>query len=125
VRAFTGQLLSVPDNSTVLLKMSATTREGPTTADVDAEDGAIRAGKPLEGSTSHSTSANGRAQGIAMAFGKGRVVVLGEAGMFSAQIATLTDGGQQRELKFRMNVAGNDDRQFALNVIHWLSRLLN
>jgi len=24
-----------------------------------------------------------------------------------------------------MNTAGNDDRQFALNVFHWLSGLLN
>ena len=60
----------------------------------------------------------------AMTFGKGRVVVLGEAALFSAQIIRFADGNQQRETKFGMNVPGNDDRQFALNVLHWLSGLL-
>ncbi len=31
---------------------------------------------------------------------------------------------QQRETRFGMNVPGNDDRQFALNALHWLSGLL-
>jgi hypothetical protein len=44
--------------------------------------------------------------------------------MFSAQIARIGEGNQQRELKFGMNVPGNDDRQFALNVVHWLSGVL-
>jgi hypothetical protein len=59
-----------------------------------------------------------------MTFGKGRLVVLGEAGMFSAQIATLVDGDRKFDMKFGMNVEGTDDRQFALNVVHWLSGLL-
>jgi hypothetical protein len=52
------------------------------------------------------------------------VVVLGEAALFSAQIVRFGDGEQQREVRFGMNVAGNDNRQFALNVLHWLSGLL-
>ena len=44
-------------------------------------------------------------------------VVTGEAAMFSAQVDPLG-------FKFGMNRTGNDDRQFALNVAHWLSRLL-
>jgi hypothetical protein len=121
VRSFTGQSLTIPQGATTLLKLSATTREAPTTAQVDEEDAALRSGGTVG---AHSTSVANLAQGIVMTFGKGRLVVLGEAGMFSAQIATLTDGGRQRELKFGMNVPGNDDRQFALNVIHWLSGLL-
>ncbi|MGP0065576.1 MAG: twin-arginine translocation signal domain-containing protein [Isosphaeraceae bacterium] len=58
-------------------------------------------------------SAAGRAQGLAFAFGKGRVVVLGEA----AQIA-----GAGRQMG--MNVPGIDNRQMALNILHWLSGLL-
>ena len=58
--------------------------------------------------------AGGRAQGLALEFGTGRVVVLGEAGMLTAQ----RDGDE----RFGMNVSGNDDRQLALNVMHWLSR---
>lgn len=53
--------------------------------------------------------------GLAAAFGKGRVVVFGEAAMLTAQF----DGTG----KFGMNVPGNDNRQFALNIMHWLSGL--
>jgi hypothetical protein len=55
-----------------------------------------------------------------MPFGEGRVAVFGEAAMFSAQVATI-DG---HSFKVGMNVPGNDDRQFALNVMHWLARLI-
>ena len=65
-----------------------------------------------------SVSAAGRTQGLTMKFGKGRVVVLGEAGMLTAQI---DDKGRV----FGMNYPNNDNKQFALNIMHWLSRLLN
>ncbi len=57
----------------------------------------------------------GTAQGVALDWGKGRVVVLGEAGMLTAQV-------DENEHRFGMNVKGFDNRQFALNVLHWLSR---
>jgi hypothetical protein len=125
VRTFTGQSLSAPDGATSLLKLSSTAREAATPNDLNAEDAAIRGtGASGDAAGSKSSPVAGRAQGIAMRFGKGRVVVLGEAGMFTAQIVRLTGGNQQREMKFGMNVSGNDDRQFALNVVHWLSGLL-
>jgi hypothetical protein len=71
-----------------------------------------------QGSEGKTKSAAGRAQGIALRFGKGRVVVLGEAGMMSAQLA----GPDKR--KFGMNRPGIDNRQLALNIMHWLSGLL-
>ena len=125
IRSFTGQSLGVPVGATTLLKLSATAREAPTPDDLDAEDAAARSTDASTGTFgSHSSPVVGRAQGIAMTFGKGRVVVLGEAGLFSAQVVRFTDRNQQREMKFGMNVPGNDDRQFALNVLHWLSKLL-
>jgi hypothetical protein len=60
-----------------------------------------------------------------MKFGRGRVVILGEAAMFSAQVIRSTQAGQTRESRMGMNVPGNDDKQFALNVLRWLSGLLN
>ena len=63
----------------------------------------------------------GHAQGLAMPFGKGRVAIFGEAAMFSAQIFTV----RGHSSKMGMNVPGNDDRQFALNVMHWLGHLMN
>jgi hypothetical protein len=65
-------------------------------------------------------SAKGRSQGVAFALGKGRVVVLGEAALLSARV-TLLDG--QEYGKVGMNRPGTDNRQFALNLMHWLSRL--
>jgi hypothetical protein len=62
-------------------------------------------------------SAAGRAQGAALSFGKGRVVVLGEAAMLTAQVAP-------RVFRFGMNLPGIDNRQLALNIMHWLSGLL-
>jgi hypothetical protein len=59
-----------------------------------------------------------------MRIGKGRIVVLGEAALLSAQIIRYTDR-EPRDMPIGMNTAGNDDRQFALNVFDWLSGLLN
>jgi hypothetical protein len=121
IRSFTGQSLGVPAGATILMKLSATARDAATPADLDAEDAAARS---ADASTVglHSSPVAGRAQGLAMTFGKGKVVMLGEAALFSAQVVRYADG---REMKFGMNVPGNDDRQFALNALHWLSGLLN
>ncbi len=122
VKAFTGQSLGVPDGATILLRLGPDAREAADTDDLNAEAAARKANTPLG---ARSAPGGGRAQGLALPFGSGRVVVLGEAAMFSAQVATLRDGDRQVVMKFGMNTPGNDDRQFALNVLHWLSRLLD
>jgi hypothetical protein len=110
VIAFTGQSLSVPASATVLLRIS-----NDATESFDPEDQRkIEAGLPA------GTKLEGRAQGLAMGFGRGRVAVFGEGAMFSAQVATMN--GQS--FKIGMNVPGTDDRQFALNVARWLAGLL-
>ena len=58
--------------------------------------------------------AAGAFQGAALTYGRGRVVVLGEAAMLTAQV--------DRGHKFGMNVAPGN-RQFVLNVMHWLAGL--
>jgi hypothetical protein len=65
-------------------------------------------------------SAVGECQGLALKFGKGRVVVMGEAAELSAQII----GGNPPD-RFGMNVPGCDNRKMAINIIHWLSRLID
>lgn len=126
LRSFTGQSLGVPEGATVLMRLSATARETPTVSDLDAIEEAMAANTAAARRTvdALSTPVTGRAQGIAMAFGEGKVVVLGEAAMLSAQIARFEQDGQQREIRAGMNVPGTDDRQFALNVLHWLSGAL-
>ncbi len=104
VIAFTGQSLKGPPGSIAFMKLA---------------DTAFDVMPTQRGGDGKETSAAGRAQGIAFKFGKGRVVVMGEAGMLSAQLA-----GPQKN-KFGMNRAGIDNRQLALNIMHWLSRLLN
>jgi hypothetical protein len=60
--------------------------------------------------------AAGRCQGLAFVHGAGRVVVLGEAGVLSAQFTAGRPMG--------MNDPGTDNRQLALNIMHWLSGLI-
>jgi hypothetical protein len=49
------------------------------------------------------------------------VVVLGEAAVLSAQVVKQPGKEPQR---VGMTFPGSDNRQFALNIMHWLSRLL-
>ena len=120
IRSFSGQSLSVPPNAIVLMKLSNTAREAPTPDDLEAEEVASRQEAGIAGS--YSLTVARRAQALALSFGRGRVVVLGEADLLSAQVARGLDG---RETKMGLNVPGSDDQQFALNIMHWLSRLLN
>jgi hypothetical protein len=62
-------------------------------------------------------NAAGRAQGVAIDVGRGRVVVLGEAAVITAQI---DDKGR----RFGMQLPDNDNAQLALNIMHWLTRVL-
>jgi hypothetical protein len=118
VVAFTGQSLSVPPGAAVLMKLSDTAWES-SGQNAQADLAAFQAGKPTQAS-----NVGGRAQGLAFAYGRGRVVITGEAGMFSAQLARFKDEqGRDVEVKMGMNVEGNDNRQFLLNIVHWLSRL--
>jgi hypothetical protein len=118
VVAFTGQSLSVPSGAVVLLRFGSPAYESPG-ADSQADIAAFRDGKPTT-----ARNITGRAQGLAFDYGKGRVVMVGEAAMFSAQVARFTDpSGRRNEIKMGMNVPGNDNRQFLLNIMHWLTRL--
>jgi hypothetical protein len=63
--------------------------------------------------------AAGRSLGVALRFGLGRVVAVGNGAMLTAMLY-----GLQREPK-GMNVPGNDGRQLTLNIVHWLSGLLD
>jgi hypothetical protein len=97
VIVFGGQSLKGPQGSDVLLKL----------ADSATDE---NAGKPA--------ATAGRTQGIAFRLGKGRVVVLADAAMLSAQVT----GSDNQPVG--MNVANIDNRQLALNIMHWLSGIL-
>ena len=97
VIVFTGQSLKGPQGSEAFLKLAA------------------GAAKEIDGK---NASAASRAQGIAFRLGKGRVVVLGDAAMLSAQVT----GSDNQPVG--MNVPNIDNRQLALNIMHWLSGIL-
>ncbi|MFV1885281.1 MAG: DUF4350 domain-containing protein [Balneola sp.] len=62
---------------------------------------------------------DGMFQGAYKTHGKGRVVVFGEAAMFSAQLA----GAQQRKMGMNNEVAPQN-YQLLLNIIHWLDGII-
>jgi hypothetical protein len=100
VITFTGQALKGPEGSVDFLKL------GSAAVDIPSRTATER------------ISVAGQSQGLAFKFGKGRVVVMGEAAMLSAQLAG------PRRAPMGMNVPGSDNRQLALNIMHWLSGLL-
>jgi hypothetical protein len=112
VFTFTGTSLKGPASSVPFLKLS------DSALDVmpPPED------KPLSSEAApvdhKPVSATGRAQGLALISGKGRVVAMGEAAMLTAQVTP-------RGYRYGMNVDGIDNRQLVLNIVHWLSGLLN
>jgi len=99
---FTGQSLKGPEGSVAFLKLS------DKAYDIVPPD-------------NRRIPAAGRAQGLALKYGKGRVVVMGEAGCLTAQ----KTGGRRRSLPMGMNAPGLDNRQMALNIVHWLAGLLD
>jgi hypothetical protein len=114
VLTFTGQSLLGPPSAIPFLALSdAAIEHMPTVPKVEKSGGDVRVtmeyGAPV--------SAKGRAQGIALQVEKGRLVVLGDAGMLRAQ---KEKGGG----RVGMNMPGYDDRQLAINIMHWLSRNL-
>jgi hypothetical protein len=98
VMTFTGQSLDGPSNAINILILPDSAVEYVPVGDSLAPQ---RAGK---------------SQGLAFEYGRGRVVVLGEAAMLTAQVSE----GEP----FGMNLPGNDNRRLALNILHWLSHRL-
>jgi len=106
VVSFAGQSLKGPEGSVALLRLSGSAM------DLSFPDRKSR------------VSAAGRSQAVALRFGKGRVVVAGEAGMLTAQVIKDQTAGAPRERRLGMNTQGTDNRQLALNIMRWLSGLL-
>jgi hypothetical protein len=119
--AFTGQSVSIPSGATALMRLAPSAFEVDSFADGTAILSSASPGlDPNTAGDLHFRSDTGRAQGVALTFGRGRLVVVGEAALFSAQVLRAQPGGQP-DLRFGMNAPGNDDKQFVLNTLHWLS----
>lgn len=123
VQTFTGQSLQGPPGSTSLLAMSADAWEAPDLAALQAIRAALGQGEPAD-SVLHRLARRALPdQAVAVSFGRGRVVVLGETAMVTAQRVESTDGAPP--LRFGMNENENDNARFVLNTLHWLCGLLD
>lgn len=98
VMTYTGQSLTPPAGATILLRLP------------DGATESVPAGESLRDERA------GPAQGLAMEVGRGRVVMLGEAAMLTAQV--------NERVPFGMNTNDNDNETFALNMMEWLLRRL-
>ena len=104
VIVFEGQSLKAGEDAVAFLKLADSARDVK---------------RDTQGQATSSTSVPGRAQGVALKFGVGRVVVLAEADMLSALLGTPPENEP-----IGMNYPGIDNRQLALNIMHWMSGLL-
>jgi len=131
VVTFTGQSLAGPRGSVGLLVLSPSALDLPFSPDARREatpkarrmaDTAAAVNAP------GAVTAVGRFQGLAFGFGRGRVVVLGEASMFGSQFVLGTDARHRGKARLRIGLNRpdlDDNQQFALNVLRWLARELN
>ncbi|HYI76563.1 MAG TPA: DUF4350 domain-containing protein [Chryseolinea sp.] len=105
LQTFTGQAFEIPKSAQpVVVLNSKYTVKLPQTAWEFKKD-------------TPSISGEGLAQGAYMNYGKGRIVVFGEAAMFTAQL--------QGKNKIGMNEkSASQNAQFLLNTIHWLDGIL-
>jgi hypothetical protein len=102
VVTFTGSAFRLPKGAKPLLALKNYTISSPQVAWQFEEN------TPTVGS-------DGFYQGACMAYGKGKIVVMGEAAMFTAQLA----GPQQNPVGLNAPEA-RQNNQFLLNVLHWL-----
>jgi hypothetical protein len=125
--AFTGESVTIPRGVTAILSLSPKTGEVPTrsASQLLYVDDAAKAQANRESAAS-KWPVGDRAMAIAFPLGRGRVVISGEAGMFTAQVFQKHNKNGTIEFvgKMGMDVPGNDDRQYVLNVLHWLSGTL-
>jgi hypothetical protein len=108
VVTFTGQAFKIPETATPILVFgNRYINFLPDTAWVFTEH-------------TQKLSAGGWSQGACMPYGKGRIVVFGEAAMFSAQLA----GPQQVKIGMSYELA-EENYQLLLNIIHWLDGIID
>lgn len=110
VITFTGQSLSIPEGADVLLKLGEQSVEARPDSIWDTGFWIF---KSTNARFQDPVPTKGFCQGVAFKHGSGKVVVLGEAAMLTAQL-------HQGE-RFGMNYGTNDNKQFLLNIFHWLT----
>ena len=114
VLTFTGQSILGPPGAVPFLALADSALERPPTPPIVHKN---RGNTQIEMQYGDPRPVNGRAQGIAFEVEKGRIVILGEAGMLRAN-------RERGGARVGMNMPDYDNRQLAINIMHWLSRIL-
>src|SRR5260221_8198922 len=105
IELFTGSAFLAPAKATIITSLdSAYVIEMPSVAGEFSETSAKMSGMHF-------------ANGAMLQYGKGRVVIFGEAAMFTAQL----QGPDRRPMGMNQPTA-KQNPQFLLNIIHWLDR---
>lgn len=110
INTFTGSSVTGDSTWTPLLQLSTSAQNYNVKVNVE------RSGGDTKVSVSYADfySAAGYTQGMCKVYGKGRIVVLAESALLTAQI-------DRNGHSFGMNVPNTDNKQFALNIIRWLA----
>ncbi|HZM20091.1 MAG TPA: DUF4350 domain-containing protein [Anaerolineales bacterium] len=106
IRSFTGQAFQAPDSAQPLMVLPD-------------DFVSLMPRKAWEfGPDTKTIPVGGWLQGAVMPFGSGRAAFFGEAAMFTAQLTDNQPSGMNAPM-------AEQNFQFVLNVVHWLSRILN
>ncbi len=125
--AFTGESVTIPKGATALLILSPTAGEVSIGKELEPMfDKDTAKAKASREAALKRAPAGAKAMAIAFPAGRGRVVISGEAGMMTAQVFQdkQKDGSEKIVGAMGWQVPGNDDRQYVLNILHWLSGAL-
>jgi hypothetical protein len=104
IQVFTGQAFIAPEGAQIISKLTD-----------DYEILLPAAAWDFSENTPRLSSGIGLVNGAFMPYGKGRLVIMGEAAMFSAQLA-----GPQRSKMGMNHPKAKQNPQLLLNIIHWL-----
>ncbi len=105
LQSFTGQAFEIPENAKPVIVLDAKYElKMPQTAWEFKKDTPV-------------ISAGNFVQGAYMNYGKGRVVIFGEAAMFTAQLQGKDKVGMNQK-------SASQNAQFLLNIFHWLDGLI-
>lgn len=108
VRSFTGQGFKIPEGAESILKLDSNQKIYLTEAMWEFNE------------DTEQFPATDLSQGAIMKYKKGRLVMFGEAAMFSAQLAF------KKKMKVGMNAKGAEQNyQLLLNLVHWLDGKLD
>lgn len=110
VNTFTGSSIKGDSTWTDLLILSDNAQNYNVDVKVNKEDGDVN----VSVSYADFYPATGFSQGICKRYGKGKIVILAESALLTAQY-------DKNGNKFGMNISDTDNKEFALNIVRWLA----